>query len=61
MVQSSPVNLVWILGDSFLRDFYVAIDYDNRTLDMYGKFTSASIINPQQQINHDLDNKNTEN
>ena len=36
MVSSSHNEDLWILGDAFIRDIYVAIDYDNLTVDMYG-------------------------
>ena len=36
-----------MLGDAFLRDIYVAIDYDENTVDMYGHLKIRS-INPQE-------------
>ena len=28
----------WILGDAFIRDFYVILDYDEGKVEMYGDF-----------------------
>ena len=30
------------MGDAFLRDFYVAIDYDDKRVDIYGYFREKS-------------------
>ena len=38
MVSSSHDDGLWILGDAFIRDIYVAIDYDHLKVDMYGHF-----------------------
>ena len=39
MIALTPFkDQLWILGDAFLRDFYVAIDYDDKTVDIYGDF-----------------------
>ena len=28
----------WILGDAFIRDFYIVLDYDRGVVDIYGDF-----------------------
>ena len=39
LLTVAPSNYeFWILGDAFIRDFYIILDYDSGVVDIYGDF-----------------------